>query len=220
MNPYRSAAIAIAVALAAGLVTKLFHPSGRDVIQVAEAGGRNLVVTGLHAMAILAQPLLVCGMIALTAMLGFRQPIPVAALVFFCFNSMAVVIEAVASGFLAPLAVRGIAEADEVRRAMMLADLRYTGVINQGFASIQVILASVAILLWSWSAWRGRTISRAVWIVGALAGIGILAARLGSLLPLHVHGYLLVVVSQGVWFGTVAVALWRQGGIDARPGKH
>jgi hypothetical protein len=209
MHPYRPAAIAIAVALAAGVVTMLFHPSGRDVIQAAEAGGRNLLVSGLHAMAILAQPLLVCGMIALTALLGFRKPVPVAALVFFSLNSVAVMIEAVASGFLAPLAVRGIAEADAARRAMMLADLRYTSVINQGFASIQVILASVAILLWSWAAWGEPALPRAVWIIGAVVGLGILAARLGSILPLHIHGYLLIVVAQGVWFAAVATALWR-----------
>jgi hypothetical protein len=209
MHPYRPAALGIAAALAAGLATMFFHPTGQDVTRVAGAGGSNMLVTGLHAMAIIAQPLIVCGMIALTAMLGMRKPVPVAALVFFCMSSVAILIEATASGFLAPLVVRGFGAADELQRNAMMADLRYTGQLNQSFASIQLLLGCVAIGLWSWAAWRDRTVARTVAIVGFVVAVGLLVGRLSGNLSLDIHGYTLVVVAQAIWFGAVAVALWR-----------
>lgn len=209
MHSYRPAALGIAVALAAGLATMFLHPTGQDVTRVADSGGTNLLVTGVHAMAIIAQPLIVCGMIALTALLGLSKPVPVAALVFFCMSSVAVLIEAAASGFLAPLVVSGFGTADELRRNAMMADLRYTGQLNQSFASIQVLLSCIAIGLWSWSVWRDRTVTRAVAIVGAVVAIGLLGGRLSGHLSLGIHGYTLVVVAQAIWFATVAVALWR-----------
>ena len=54
MTPYRSASLAILGGLAAGLVTMTLHPTGQEVTGNAAAGATNALVTGLHALAIIA----------------------------------------------------------------------------------------------------------------------------------------------------------------------
>jgi hypothetical protein len=211
MNPHRSASTAIVAGLAAGAVTMFLHPTGQDVTRNATAGGGNALVTGLHALAIVAQPLIMCGMLALAARLGFGRALPVGALVFFALNSVLVVIEATASGFLAPMVVRGMETADAARTAQMLADLRFTGQLNRSIASVQVLLASIAILLYGLACLRDRSVSRAVGIVGVVVGIVLLLLPLSGHLSLGIHGYALVVAIQGVWFVLVAIELWRFG---------
>ena len=216
MHPYRAAAIATLTGLGAGLLTMTLHPTGQDVVRDAASGGTNLLVTAVHALAILAQPLVVCGMIGLSALLGITRPLVIGGLVFFSMNSVAVLIEAVASGFLAPSVLRGFAEAEPAGQAVMLANLRYTGQLNRSFASVQVLLAAVAILCWSLAARTNAPLRGSVYAGGVAAAVLLIVGRLSGILGLDVHGYGIIVGIQALWLATVAWQLWKAGEVPGR----
>ncbi len=205
----RSAAVALVLGFAAGLVTMATHPTGHDVIARASAGGANTLNSAVHVLALVGQALLVCGCLYLTLHLRARRDVAVAAFVAFAFGSVAIFIAAGASGFLAPMSVRGIGEADEVRRAAMLAALSYTGMINQAFAKLSVLFSCIAVALWSAAILVGREMPRRLALFGLVAGTGLAGAVWMGVLPLHIHGFMLVVIVQGTWFTLVALHLWR-----------
>jgi hypothetical protein len=210
----RSAAIALVAGFGAGLVTMVTHPTGHDVIARASAGGSNALTTGVHILALFGQALLVCGTLGLTWRLRARRDLAVAAFIAFAFASVSVFIAATASGLLAPMSVRGIGEADEVRRAAMMDALAYTGLINQAFAKLHVLFSCLAIALWSLSMLLGRELSRGLAILGFVLGTPLALAAATGVLPLDIHGFLLVVLTEGAWFTWAAVALWNE-----RPGS-
>jgi hypothetical protein len=210
MHTDRTAALALVAGSVAGLVTMLLHPTGHDVVRNATAGGTNALNTGVHALALLAQPLVLGGALALVLRLRARRDLAIGAYVFFAMASVAVIIAAAASGFIAPAVVRRIGEADAAARAGMMGALGYTGMLNQAFARIHVMFSSVAILLWSIVMLAGRELSRALATFGIVLGAALLAGVLTGALRLDIHGFGLVVLGQGAWFGWVAWHLWRQ----------
>lgn len=213
----RSAAVALVLGFVAGLVTMATHPTGHDVIERATAGGANTLNSAVHVLALLGQALLVCGCLYLTVHLRTRRDLAVAAFVAFAFGSVAIFIAAGASGFLAPMSVRGIGEADEARRAAMMAALSYTGTINQAFAKLSVLFSCIAIALWSAAILIGREMPRRLGLFGLVLGAGLAGAVWIGVLPLHIHGFMLVVIVQGTWFTLAAVNLWHAPTVNPEP---
>lgn len=208
MNTDRSAAKAILVGIAAGLATMLLHPTGHDVLREASAGRSNALAAGVHWLAILAQPLVLAGTLALTLRLRARRDLAIGAFVFFAFGSVMVIVAAVMSGLVAPAVLRGIGEADEAARALRMAQLRHTGLMNQAFAAVYVVSTGIAILLWSWAMLVGREIARGLAVYGLILGAALTVGVLSGVLHLGIHGFLLVVLGVGAWMGWVAVWLW------------
>lgn len=204
----RSAAVALVLGFVAGLATMATHPTGRDVIAQASAGGTNLFNSAVHALALLGQALLVAGCLYLTWHLRARRDLAALAFVNFAFASVTIILAGAASGFLAPMSVRGIAEADEARRAAMLAALSYTGLLNQAFAKISVLFSCVAIALWSAAILIGREMSRRLGLFGLVLGTGLVGLVWLGLLPLDIHGFGFVVIVEGTWFTSAALGLW------------
>lgn len=217
MPTNRSAALAITAGSLAGLMTMTLHPTGRDVIQNASSGGTNALVTAVHWLALLAQPLVLAGALALTLRLRVRRDVAVGAYVFFALASVAVVMAAVASGFLAPGVLRGLHAADAPTRALMMSALRYTRLLNQAFAAVYVVFSGIAILLWSAAILVGRELTRALAVFGVLLGavltLGVTSGHLG----LGIHGFGSAVLGEGVWMAWAAAQLWRSAGRRAKP---
>lgn len=205
----RSAAIALVAGTVAGLITMALHPTGHDLVSNASAGGANTLNMAVHSLALLGQPLLLAGLLALTLRLRESRDLAVLAYICFALAVAAVMIAAVASGFLAPETVREVASADDAQRAAMLRDLHYTGELNQAFAKVHVVFSGIALLLWSVAIFRERAMSRGVAVLGALTGafqgIGVVSGRL----QLDIHGFGLVVLLQGIWMVWLARQLWR-----------
>ncbi|MEX2182624.1 MAG: hypothetical protein WD771_11330 [Gemmatimonadaceae bacterium] len=204
----RSAPIALVVGSLAGLVTMVLHPTGGDVVDVATAGGANALVTAVHALALLGQPLLLTGMLALTVQLRARRDLAIGAFVFFAFASVAVLIAGAASGFVSPAAVRGLGDADDLTRAGMMNAMHYTGLLNQAFAKIYVLFTGIALVLWAAAMLLGRELSRALAVYGAILGVVLLAGVLTGQLRLDIHGFGAVVLGQGIWMVWTARRLW------------
>lgn len=209
MTTNRSAAAALVAGSLAGLLTMALHPTGRDLVRNASTGASNALVTAVHGMALLAQPLLVAGTLALTLRLRARRDLATAAFVCFAFASVAVTIAAAASGFLAPAVLAGLQGADAPARTGMLDALRYTGLLNRAFARIGVLFVGAALLLWSAAMLAGRELPRALAAYGALAGAAMLGGVASGRLRLDVHGFGAVVLAQSVWMTWAAGALWR-----------
>jgi hypothetical protein len=209
MTTATRAFLALTLGSLAGLATMVMHPTGSHVMANAAAGGANWRNAFAHGLAIGAQPLLLLGTLFLTTRLTARRDAAVSAFVFHALSVVAVLIAAVASGFIAPTVMRGVGDAAGAQRDAILSAFHYTGVINQAFAKISVGFASVAILLWSW-AMLGSAASR------ILAGFGMITSALALLgvvtgsLRLDIHGFGAVVLAQSVWMVWTGAWLRRQ----------
>lgn len=208
----RLAAVALVLGFLFGLTTMALHPTGRDVITDATAGGSNLLTSAVHLLALTGQVLLVSGTLALTVRFREQRGLATAAFTAFAFSTVAIIIAATASGLLGPMSVRGIAEADEVRRAAMMDALAYSGMLNQAFAKVSVVFGCLALALWSLALLLERGASRGLGILGFAVSAPVFAGVASGMLLLGIHGYLLVVLTQGAWFTGVAVSLWRAQG--------
>ncbi|HEV7595197.1 MAG TPA: hypothetical protein VGO33_09375 [Gemmatimonadaceae bacterium] len=209
MSTNRNAAVALLTGSIAGLVTMAFHPTGHDVVRNASAGAANTLNVALHFLALAAQPLLLAGTLALTLRFRARRDMAVVAYIFFAVATVAVMIAAVASGFLAPSVVRGYAEADEPTRTLMINALTYTGRVNQAFATVYVAFSAVAILLWSVAALLGGELPRSLARYGIPLGAVLILGILSGYLGLDIHGFGLVVLGEGIWMAWAAGVLWR-----------
>lgn len=185
-----------------------FHPTGEDIIAAA-ARGSSGSTTIVHAIAIAAEVLLAFGTIALATRLGGMRNLAVGGLVAYAFGTVALIIAAAASGWLAPAALRGgvnvQGEVTEIARALF----RQSGHINQAFAAIGFALVSAAILLWSVAMLRLR-ISRGLGILGLAVGAVVLTG-IGSGAGLPLHGF-----GGFVMLGQLAWMLWA-GALLLRP---
>jgi hypothetical protein len=208
MTPNRTAAIALIAGTAAGLTTMALHPTGKDLVENAASGGHNVLNTAVHGLAIVGQGLILAGALAVSTRLRARRDLAAGAYVFYSLATMAIVIAAGASGFIAPSVVQGYARGLEAERQAMIGALNYTGLINQAFARIAVICTAVALVLWSSAILAGRELSRALgWFgvsAGALLGLGIISGHLS----LGIHGFGFVVLVQGVFLVWIAAQLW------------
>ena len=124
-------------------------------------------------------------------------------------------IAAIASGLIAPAVLERMAGASDAERGVMLSNLRFTGIINQAFAKVYVAFAGIAVLLWSVAILKGAELNRRIGAYGIVLGAVFIVGIATGLLPLHIHGFLAVVVGLGLWFVTAARDLMRD---DSSPG--
>ena len=93
---------------------------------------------------------------------------------------------------------------------------RYNFYVNQGYAQVFVVAASVAILLWSVSIWRGGQLRRGLGIYGCILTPITLVALFSGRLNLDAHGFGFVIFGQAAWF-VVAGTLLLQNENQAAP---
>ncbi len=209
MTTNRSAAYAMIAGSAAGLVTMTLHPTGHDVVRNASEGASNMLNTSVHLLAIVAQPMVLAGTLGLTVRLTTRRDLAFGAFIFFALASFAVVLAALASGFIAPAVLEGMNNATESRREGMLGALGYTGILNQAFAKLYVVFAGAAILLWSVAIVKGREMSRWLGAYGIALGLGLVAVIALGIVRLDIHGFGAVAILVGAWMVWAAINLLR-----------
>jgi hypothetical protein len=215
MTHDRSAALALVAGSLAGLLIMALHPTGGDVSREAAAGGTNFLVQAVHWLAIVAQPLVVAGLLALTLRLHARRAAAIGAFTFFAMGSVVVMLAAAASGLVSLGVLGGMHDAGAAGATMSMQNfLHYTYLLNQAFARMYVVLAAIAIALWSWAVLREPGLPMGLGIYGLLLGAALLVGLASGHLTLGIHGFGLVIVGQSVWLIWAAVALWR--GVYAR----
>ncbi len=189
-----------------------FHPTGGDIVAAAahNSSGSTMLV---HAIAIAAEVVLAFGTIALTRRLAGMPNVAMGGFVAYAFGTVALIIAAVASGWLAPAALRGgvnaQGEVTEIARALF----RQSGHVNQAFAAIGFALVAAAIALWSAAMLRLR-FSRGLGILGLVVGAVVLAGLgSGTGLPLHGFGGV-TMLGQLVWMLWAGALLVRPSGAE------
>lgn len=198
--------LALVLGSLAGLVTMAFHPTGAEVTASLAGGGGATLNKAVHSLALLSQPLMLMGTLALTLRLTVQRDLAVAAFILFAWSSVAIMMATAASGFIAT----AVLEAGATRKlAAPDAALLYTGMLNHAFARIYVAFSSAAIVIWSAVILRAGDLSRPLGVYGLASGAACLTALLTGHLGVTIHGFGSVVLAQGVWFVWVAVILRR-----------
>jgi hypothetical protein len=207
---HRTAGAALIAGALAGLVTMAFHPTGQDVVSNATSGGHNVLAVGVHVLAMAGVPVLVAGLLALTALLArTRESLAYAGFVLYVMASVAVLIAAVASGLISPSLAAGLADADDATRAIIHSQMHYTGDVNQAFAKVYVVASAAAILLWSVAMLRTPVFSRLLAWWGILVGVLLALGMASGHLTLGIHGFGLVMLAQATWLVATGVQLMR-----------
>ena len=185
----------------------LLHPTGHDVTRSVAGGGHGALNVLLHSIALLGQPLIVMGALALTLQFTVQRSMAVGAFVLFTWASVAVMIASAASGFMATSLIETAVREQGAAREVAYNALHYTGLLNQTFARIFVSFSSLAILVWSTAMMREKMFSRSLAAYGSVSACGVLAVMITGHLRFDIHGFGAVVFAQGIWFLWMAAQL-------------
>ena len=209
MTTNQKASLALILGTLAGVVTMAMHPTGREVAASLAGGGHGSLNKIAHSMALIAQPLLLIGTLALTLRFTTHRDIAVAAYVLYAWASIGILLATVASGFIATALIeRGLHGAADAADAVSHA-LHYNGLVNQAFAKVFVVFSGLAMLIWSAAMFRSAGFSRGLAIYGTLLGAACVAGVVSGRLGLDIHGFGAVVLGQGIWYIWVAMILRR-----------
>ena len=198
-----------------GVLVMILHPTAHGMLSPETAHRVARLGIMVHGVALAAVPMLFLGLIGVSRRLG-PSDLTTAALVVWGFGGAAVMSAAVASGFVAPPIIQHIlseGESSDVYHAL----LGYTGLVNQGFAKVNVVASAVAVVLWSAAIFRSRRFAPATGVAGVVVGAGILLGFFSGHLRLDVHGFGIVTFVQSAWLIWLGILLCRDGGTGVEP---
>jgi hypothetical protein len=211
MTDDRKSGLALIAGSAAGIITMAMHPTGHDLLIPGHLESVIRMGVAVHSLALASLPVLFLGAWGLSRRVGSDDRIALSAMVTYTFALIAVMNAAVFDGLVAPVLLRQMAAADPSLTGMWRMVVNYNFSQNQGFAQLYVAASSVAIVLWSISIIRSRTLARGVAIYGVVIATITVLALLAGHLRLNKHGFGAVWFSQAIWFVSVGVMLWRAG---------
>jgi len=208
MNDDRMGGIALIAGTAGMLVIMALHPTGRELFTPGQLEQTIRMSQSVHTLAIACLPIHWLGALALSRWLASSSRLEVAALVVYTLSSLAALMAAVPSGFLAPGIARVMLRAQVPATEAWRAIFDYNGRINQAYARIWIVALSAAVVLWSVVFMRRPRVARAIGIYGVLIGAVVaLAVGIGHL-RLDVHGAGIAVLAQAAWFFAAGILLW------------
>lgn len=206
MTDNRKSGIALIVGSVGGILVMAMHPTAAASLTSAQMVQRMAGSGVVHSVAIVCVLLLFLGACGLLRRIGAADRLSFAAIVTYGFACVAIFIASTVSGFIVPAIVRNMAH--DVPAAMHQWQIVADGIfqINQAFARIYSVAASVAIILWSVSALRTGGFGRGVAIYGCIiSALIIFGIGIGHL-QLNVHGMAVVWLGQAIWF--ILVGSW------------
>jgi hypothetical protein len=192
------------------LGTGTLHPTGGNLLATAESFAHYAPINVLaHSLALAGVWLGCVGVIGLSRRLGTNRPDVTAALVAFGLASVAVSIAAVTDGLVSTrLAAAYVSTDIDADRKVLRGFMQYSYNIASSLSRYYVFAVAVALLLWSWAAWRTRFAVVLPWI-GAAVGVTGLVAQLTGHMKMNTHDVLLLAVGQGIWMIAAGVTLLR-----------
>jgi hypothetical protein len=196
----RKAGIALIVGSLGGLLTMAIHPVGTASLTAEQVAHLSILSGTAHSIAMVSVLLLFLGACGLAMRLTASDRISFAAIVTYGFGCVAIMIAAAVSGFIVPDIMKHMVR--DVPAAEREWQIVIAGIfqINQAFARIYSVAASMAILLWSVSALRNGGLGNGVAMYGCVvAPLIILGIGIGHL-RLDVHGMAVVMLGQVIWF--------------------
>ncbi len=199
MTDNRKSGIALIAASLGGIVTMAIHPTAGGALTAAQVD-RLAVVSGVaHGIAILSVVVMFLGACGLAKGIAAGDRIAFAGIVTFGFACVAIFIAATVSGFIVPVTMKHMLR-DAANMHMWQVVIDGIFQINQAFAKIFSVAASLAVMLWSISALRNGGLSRSLAVYGCIiSGLIIVGVCIGQL-RLNVHGMAVVWLGQAIWF--------------------
>ena len=207
MTDERRSSIALIAGSAGMIITMIFHPGGKITPEQLDQVIRlNIAV---HALALASVPVLFLGAWGMTRRLDGGDRLAWAGLVLFALASIAVMNAGTLNGLVAPKLMRLIVAATPETRGTWQAMLSYNFQINQAFARVYSVGASLAILLWSAAILRYRVLGLGVGIYGVILGLATTIAICSGLLTPDRHGFAILIFGQAIWFLLAARDMWK-----------
>lgn len=223
MTDDRKSGIALLAGSLGGILTMAIHPHESSSLTSSQADHLATASAIAHALAMISFLAMFLGACGLTRRLADRPTaaadrLAFAAIVTYGFAAVAIFIAAAVDGFILPTIMRHMVRdvASAAPQWHIVIDAVFQ--INQAFARIYTVAASISIAIWSTSALRNGGLGRRVAIYGCfLSAVLTILIAVGHL-RLNIHGMAAVVVSQAIWFVLVAAQLFQPP--SAQPEPH
>jgi hypothetical protein len=208
MTDDRKSGIALIAGSLGGILTMAIHPTGAGAMSAEQTSHLAIVSAAAHSLAIASVIVVFLGACGLARTIAAPDRLAFAGLVTYGFACVSILIAGAVSGFIVPdilrHMVRDVPENAPLWKIVVDAIFQ----INQAFARIYSVAASLAVILWSISALRNGGLGRGVAIYGCIiAPIIILGIAIGHL-RLDVHGMAVVALGQAIWFILAGTQLW------------
>lgn len=209
MTDDRKSGIALIAGSLGGILTMAIHPTAAATSLTPEQVAHLLAMSGAaHSLAMISVVLLFLGACGLTGSIAAADRISFAAIITFGFACVAVFIATAVSGFIVPSIMKHMLRDDPAAAHQWQIVIAGIFQINQAFARIYSVAASLAIILWSTSALRNGGFGRGVAIYGCIvSALIVLGIGVGHL-RLDVHGMTAVWLGQAIWFILVGSQLY------------
>lgn len=201
--------LALILGSVGSIITMALHPTGHDLVAPGKSAPVSHMVIAVHALALVCLPIMFLGAWGLSRRLASPNRLSMMALVFYGFALVAIMNAAAISGFMSPYIAQQMAKPDPAMHDVWHAMLHYNGQLNQAFAMVFVVAASVAILLWSIAIIKSKEFWTSVGIFGCILGPVTIVAVLSGHVTLGVHGFGMIVLCQAIWYALVGVMLMR-----------
>ena len=207
MTDDRKSGIALIAGSLGGILTMAIHPTGTASL-TAEQVGHLMALSGVaHSLAMVSVLLLFLGACGLERSIAAADRISFAAIVTFGFACVAVFIATAVSGFIVPDIMKHMSRDVPTAAHQWQIVIGSIFQINQAFARIYSVAASIAMILWSVSALRNGGVGRGVAIYGCvISALIIVGIGIGHL-RLDVHGMTVIWLGQAIWFILVGYQL-------------
>jgi hypothetical protein len=207
MTDDRKAGIALIAGSLRGILTMTIHPTAAGSLTIAQVAHLSIVSGVAHSIAMVSVLVMFLGACGLARRIAAADRISFAAIVTYGFACIAVVIAAAVSGFIVPGIMKHMVRDVPATEHQWQIVIEGIFQINQAFARIYSVAASMAIILSSVAALRNGGFGQGVAIYGCIvAPLTILGIGIGHL-RLDVHGMAVVMLGQVIWFILVGFQL-------------
>lgn len=203
---YGGLLLAFAVLSLLGAAT---HPvaGGQDLQATLRSLAGSPMITGVHGFLLAVFAAGFVGMCGFAQRLDLDRPMALGGLVLMALGIATMMSAGAINGFAVPAFAAGYGQLQPGEEPAVRAALRMSWAYNQAFASIGAVLWGGALLLWSGELIKRAGIARIVGGFGLLGGGVILVGVAGGLIPLHVHGFLLITGLLSIWAAGVGLMM-------------
>lgn len=209
MTDDRKAGIALIAGSIGGMLTMAIHPATAGDLTPDYVRHMAWMSGVAHTLALVSVLVLFLGACGLTRMLNSPNRIAFSALVVFAFSSVAIMIAGAVSGWIIPDLMNRMLRDAPVNIAQWKIAMASIFQINQAMSRIFTVGTASAITLWSASSLRQSRLARGVAVFGCITGPLIALLIFAGHLKLDIHGMMLVMLSEVLWFTGMGVALFR-----------
>lgn len=208
MTDDRKAGIALIAGSLGFILTMAIHPTAGGPLTDEQVVHLMRLSGVAHSLAIASTVALFLGGCRLAQRLGAADRYSFAAIVVFGFACVAIFIAAAVSGFIVPEIMRRMVRDDAANVHQWRILIYGIFQINQAFAKIYSVAASIAIVLWSVTSLRNGGLGRGVAIYGCIVASLITIVVASGHVQLDVHGMAAVGLGQAIWFIAVGWLLY------------